>query len=117
MVRLMEVLLVEEWGEGFGCMHVSETGLAAAAVAASVGEVESNDEACGILSYLVVLIRALFLTYRHRLPHDSIKAVVVVMRTWSCHWSPHIVERLIIELRITAVSPYYYILLFLLYRV
>ena len=28
--------------------------------------------------------------------HEATKTVGAVMRSWSCHWSPHAVERLIL---------------------
>ena len=77
----------------------------------------SDKELGGSPFYSVVVICALLHARLQRLPHETMKIVVAVMRAWSHHWSPDAMERLVIELRITVVRSSYYILLFILFRV
>ena len=80
-------------------------------------EAASDDEAGDKPTYSGVVIHSLINTRRKLLPHEATETVGEVIRAWVCHWFPHVVERLILELRITVVRPSYYIWLFILCRV
>ena len=99
------------------CSHELDVGLDEVSVVVSTGASISNDKAGSGHSSLVVGNCTLICIQHQWLPRETRKMVRVVMWAWTRHWTSHIMERLILELVRTAVSPYCSILLSILCRV
>ena len=111
----MAVLILEEGGEGFVCLHASGVGLVATAADTRGREADSNDESGRVPPSQGGGICALLRLRHQQLPCEATKKMGEVMQAWDHRWYPHVVERLILELLITVVSPYYSTLLFILF--
>ena len=116
MLQSTTVLIEEEGGKGYVKLHALEAGSGDSADDVRVREDAYNDKYNRGPYYSGVGIHDLNWILRQCFPREETKTVGEVMWSWSHHQSHQIMERLILELIITVVIPYYYILLFLLCR-
>ena len=114
----MAVLFREEGVNGFGFAHALEAGLTEEAVYKRGRSAASYNEPGSGTYLLGGGIRALRCPHWQQLIREATKSVVAVVQTLDrCCPPPQFVESLILRLRITVVSPYYSILLYILCRV